>query len=227
MNPKSFGPTWRTALTACALMAALTAICAQTPPPALLTPPAAAQSQQALAAKRIGEAIQSVNWSSTNEADARKTIEAAMEPFGMTFSYFILRERTAHIPRRMDANFGGATCLNPIAWADALGQPLRISLRGTHEIQRESSPEMIRRIISGEERRFGPIDNMLYPPMPNLSQLCFHHSQFKINNLAMATPNFTTQSPIFHRSHWLGSRQYWYGMSGRIHWNSHNYRHCL
>jgi hypothetical protein len=88
MTPKSSGPTWRTALTACALMAALTASCAQTPPPALLPPPAAAQSQQALAAKRIGEAIQSVNWSSTNEADARKTMEAAMEPFGMTFSYF-------------------------------------------------------------------------------------------------------------------------------------------
>jgi hypothetical protein len=70
-------------------MATLTASCAQTPPPALPVPPAAAaQSQQVLAAKRIGEAIQSVNWSSTNEADARKTIEAAMEPFGMTFSYF-------------------------------------------------------------------------------------------------------------------------------------------
>ena len=168
MNPRKLSPTLRTALTACALLATLTASCAQTPPPALLPPPAAAaQSQQVLAAKRIGEAIHSVDWSSTNEADARKTIEAAMEPFGMTFSYFILRERTAHIPRRMDANFGGATCLNPIAWADALGQPLRISLLGTHEIQRESSPEMIRRIISGEERRFGPITNMLYPPMPN------------------------------------------------------------
>ena len=168
MNPRKLSPTLRTALTACALLATLTASCAQTPPPALLPPPAAAaQSQQVLAAKRIGEAIHSVDWSSTNEADARKTIEAAMEPFGMTFSYFILRERTAHIPRRMDATMIAKPCLSPSDWAAGIGQPVRIDLRMTHQFQPETSPEMIRRIISGEERRFGPISSMVYQPLAN------------------------------------------------------------
>ena len=165
MNPRKLSPTLRTALTACVLMATLTAICAQTPPPALLTPPAAAQSQQALAAKRIGEAIQSVNWSSTNEADARKTIEAAMEPFGMTFSYFNLDQPTVDRLRRMDATLIAKPCLSPADWAAGIGQPIRIDLRMTHQFQPETSPEMIRRIISAEERRFGPISSMVYPPL--------------------------------------------------------------
>lgn len=213
MTPKSSGATLRTALTACVLMATLTASCAQTPPPALL-PQAAAQSQQVLAAKRIVEAIQSVNWSSTNEADARKTMETAMEPFGMTFSYFNLDQPTVDRLRRMDATLIAKPCLSPAHWAAGIGQPIRIDLRMTHQFQPETSPEMIRRIISAEERRFGPNpSSMVYPPLSRPTQLqnrtglatntaSAEFSSFLVQskqrtNKSWQPQNCTTQSPIF------------------------------
>jgi hypothetical protein len=51
-------------------------------------------------------------------------------------------------------------------WAAGMGQPLRIrSARDARDFSVRSSPEMIRRIISAEERRFGPISSMVYPPL--------------------------------------------------------------
>jgi|JI10StandDraft_1071094.scaffolds.fasta_scaffold246046_4 hypothetical protein len=169
MNPRKLSPTLRATLTAYVLMATLTASCAQTPPPAELPvpPAAAAQSQQVSAAKRIGEAIQSVDWSRTNEADARKTIEAAMVPFGMKFTYFELMEPTVQIPRRMSARIDSKHCPSPRDWIVGLGPPVRLVLARPHQLEQVTSPALIDRLIKGEERNFGSVSSLTFAPISN------------------------------------------------------------
>jgi len=116
---------------------------------------------QALAAKRFGNAVQTINWGKTSEEAARVVIENAMQPTTWQFERFEMRQPTAENPRLLSADLK-EPCLNAVAWAAALGQPHKLTLTGTDNLLKVDDPRLIERHIQMAEKKAFPISGMHY-----------------------------------------------------------------
>lgn len=119
--------------------------------------------RQVVAARSFGQAISQVDWSNPNEQVARESIEAYIQPYGWEFRFFEVMQPTKEIPRRMDAELVVPRCVGAATWASALGMPSKVTLTRTEQLAREMRPEMIEKLVRGEEKFFGQVSVMHYP----------------------------------------------------------------
>jgi hypothetical protein len=120
------------------------------------------ESKESIAAQRIFKAIQSVDWNRAEQGGVHDPIEDALRDSGLEFAQF---ESVNPIPAdpgvRLVAKL--KKCISLDAWASSLGKPASVNVLLTHSVETVVDKALIQALVTGAERRFGPVVAATYP----------------------------------------------------------------